>query len=82
MEKYEGDYKSGNGMKVSVKKEGNSLIIGIPTLEEATLYPETEKDFYEIGRYALVHFKIDDNGNVSGFQLEAFANKLEFEKVQ
>ena len=82
LEKYEGDYKSGNGMKVSVKKVGNSLIIGIPTLEEATLYPETEKDFYEIGRYALVHFKIDDNGNVSGFQLEAFANKLEFEKVQ
>ena len=69
-------------MKVNVKTDNGNLITNSPLSGETILYPETDKEFYEIGRYALVHFKLDGNGNVLGFQLEQYANKLEFDKVQ
>ncbi len=82
LEKYEGTYKSKNGMKVNVKSDNGNLITNSPFSGESILYPETDKEFYEIGKYALVHFKLDGNGKVVGFQLEQYANKLEFDKVQ
>ena len=80
--KYEGIYKSKNGIIINVKIDNGNLITNSPISGKTILYPETDKEFYEIGRFALAHFKFDENGKVLGFQLEQYANKVEYDKVQ
>ena len=42
----------------------------------------TEKDFYRKGMFLNVHFKMDDAGNVTGFQLDQFDGEIFMKKVK
>lgn len=42
----------------------------------------TEKDFYRKGMFLTVHFKMDDAGNVTGFQLDQFDSGIFMKKLK
>jgi predicted alpha/beta superfamily hydrolase len=42
----------------------------------------TEKDFYRKGMFLNVHFKMDDAGKVTGFQLDQFDSEIFMKKVK
>lgn len=72
LEQYTGTYEISPGFSVDVKVENGHLIANVPFSGKQVLSAESETDFYMKGQYLFVHFKKDDSGKVTGFQLETY----------
>jgi hypothetical protein len=81
LDQYVGTYRVNPEVKIRILREDDHLIVLAPGATKITPYAETEKDFYVKGLYLFFHFRKDDKGKVTGFQLEQFAGKQFLEKV-
>ena len=72
LDQYVGMYQVTPEFKIKIEREENRLVAIPPDGTKLTVYAESEKDFYLKGQYLLIHFKKDDKGKVTGFQLEQF----------
>jgi len=73
LSKYVGSYQFGDGTVVDVKEENGSLAAYVHR-DRIALYASTESDFYSTAGFINVHFKKDDKGNISGFQLDRYGS--------
>lgn len=71
--KYVGTYQFNDGTSVDVKQETGSLV-AYSHQNRIVLHASTEKDFYSTAGFINVHFKKDEKGNVSGFQLDRYGS--------
>ena len=81
LDQYVGTYQASPAFKIKVVREEHQLIILPPGDSRWTVQAESEKDFYLNGQYLFIHFKKDDMGKVTGFQLEQFSGQQFVEKV-
>ena len=61
--------------------ETNRLIVIDPSNILTSMDAETEKDYYLMGFFFNIHFKKDEAGNISGFQLERFEGDSFVKKI-
>jgi predicted alpha/beta superfamily hydrolase len=81
LDRYAGSYLVGTDTVVLSKEEGK-LVARVHGEMKIVLEAETEKDFYLKGQYLKVHFKLEDTGKVSGFQLEQFDGGMFVRRVK
>ena len=72
LEQYTGSYEFMPGINVKIDIENSHLVATTPDNIKIYLYAETENDFSGKGLYFFLHFKKDDSGKVTGFQLETY----------
>ena len=71
LNKYVGTYKTDDGMSVRVKSE-DQVLVAYANNSRLPFYATSEKDFYSTAGFINVHFKTDEKGVVSGFQLDTY----------
>ena len=81
LEQYVGTYQVGPDIKVKVQVENNSLIAFGPDNSKIAMVAASDKEFYVNGTYLLVHFKTNEKGKVTGFQLEQYSGQQFVEKI-
>jgi hypothetical protein len=81
LERYVGVYQHPSGAKFRISAEGGYLTLGTPNNSQLTLHAETDSDFYVKGSRLLIHFKKDNTGKVTGFQLERYGGEEFASKV-
>lgn len=81
LDQYVGSYQANPEFKIKVVREENRIVGVAPDGSRLALLAESEKDFYLKGVYLFIHFKKDDKGKVTGFQMEQFNGQQFFEKV-
>ena len=81
LEKYAGDYQAAPDLKIKIAVENNLLVANLPDGMKVVFHASSDKDFYAIGFYAVVHFKTDNKGGVTGFELEQYAGKNFIKKI-
>jgi predicted alpha/beta superfamily hydrolase len=72
LDQYAGTYEPMPGMRIKLAGEKGKLVAYVPGEEKTPLDAATEKDFYMKGSYLYFHFRKDEAGNVTGFQMEMF----------
>ena len=80
LNKYAGTYLVGTDT-LKLIGESNRLIAIAPGNNRITLDAATENDFYLKGQFLQLHFKKDEAGNISGFQLERFEGDSFVKKI-
>lgn len=80
LNKYAGTYAVGTDT-LKLIGESNRLIVIDPSNIRTPLDAATEKDFYLKGHFFNIHFKKDEAGNISGFQLERFEGDSFVKKI-
>jgi hypothetical protein len=78
---YVGAYQLNPETKIMVSAENDHLIAQGPYNAKLVLHAETEKDFYVPGQYLFAHFKKDETGKITGFQLEQFSGEVFAQKI-
>ncbi len=78
---YIGDYRSTDEDTISIEAKNKNLTAHSVQLGSVNLHAETENDFYSIGQFLLLHFKRNEEGKIIGFQLEKYADKTDFKKL-
>jgi predicted alpha/beta superfamily hydrolase len=68
---YSGSYQVGNDT-LRLVNDANRLVAITPDNNRIVLDAETESDFYIKGQFLNVHFKKDESGKISGFEMEQF----------
>ncbi len=81
LDQYAGTYQAGPEFNIKIVREENRLVMIAPDSSKLTVLAESEKDFYLKGQYLFIHFKRDEKGKVTGFQLELFSGQQFVEKV-
>lgn len=81
LDQYAGTYQMNPEVKIRILREDDHLVVLAPGAPKVTSYAETEKDFYVKGLYLFFHFRKNDKGKVTGFQLDQFAGKQFLDKV-
>ncbi len=81
LDQYTGTYQVGPDFKIKVVREESQLVAIAPDSSKVAVLAESEKDFYLKGQYLFIHFKKDDKGKVTGFQLEQFNGQQFVAKV-
>ncbi len=81
LDQYVGTYQVNPGIKIKVMREKDQLLCLGPDGSKFQVLAENEKDFYLKGQYLFIHFKKDDRGKVTGFQMEQFNGQQFVEKV-
>jgi predicted alpha/beta superfamily hydrolase len=81
MDPYVGEYQHPSGMKINILTEHDQLVARVAKNGEIVLHAETEKDFYVKGQRLNIHFKKDDAGKVTGFQMERYGGGEFVQKV-
>ncbi|MDZ7288791.1 MAG: alpha/beta hydrolase-fold protein [candidate division KSB1 bacterium] len=79
--RYVGVYQLNPEVKITISAENDRLLALGPDNTQLVLHAETEKDFYVPGQFLFVHFKNDDTGRITGFQLEQFSGEVFVKKV-
>jgi predicted alpha/beta superfamily hydrolase len=82
LDQYVGEYEINPQYLVKLEREGDRLVGTAPGSPKATLYAETEKDFYVKGLYLFLHFQKDNAGKVTGFQVEQYSGGVFAKKVK
>lgn len=72
---YAGTYALNPETKVVISVEHDHLVAQDPYNAKLVLHAETEQDFYVPGQYLFARFKKDEQGRVTGFQLEQFGGE-------
>ena len=81
LEQYIGTYQVNPEAKIKVEMENNGLIAYGPDGSKIAVIAESDKDFYVNGTFLRVHFKKNEKGKVTGFQLEQYAGGQFVEKI-
>jgi predicted alpha/beta superfamily hydrolase len=81
LKEYEGTYQNSSGDKFTLNIEKNKLVVETPGNSKEVLRAESETDFYVEGVFFVVHFKRDNNGKVTGFELDQYAKKTFLNKI-
>ena len=81
LKKYTGTYQIPASFQAKIHLEDNHLFVDIPGNGDRILYASNNTDFYIIGQYLKVHFQNDDEGNITGLQVETYDNKFFMKKV-
>jgi hypothetical protein len=82
LERYVGEYEINPQLHVKLEREGSQLVGIAPGSPKMTIYAETEKDFYIMGAYLIIHFQKDDTGKVTGFQTEQYNSGFFAKKIK
>jgi len=82
LDQYTGAYQANPEMKIEIVREESQLVASAPDGTKLPLFAESEKDFYLKGQYLFIHFKKDEKGKVTGFQMEQFNGQQFVEKVK
>lgn len=72
---YAGAYQLNPETKVLISMENDHLVAQGLYNAKLVLHAETEMEFYVPGQYLFARFKKDEQGRVSGFQLEQFGGE-------
>jgi hypothetical protein len=72
LKKYSGRYKSPDGNAIEIKSEGKGLALFMSANNKFILNAATETDLYSTEEFLNLHFKKDDLGMITGFQMERF----------
>jgi predicted alpha/beta superfamily hydrolase len=78
--KYAGTYLVGTDT-VKLIRESNGLVAVVPGNYRFALEAASENDFYMKGQFFNLHFRKDEAGNISGFQLERFEGDSFVKKI-
>jgi len=81
LQKYVGTYKTGDGASVDVKEEQGGLVAYVNS-NKIPFFASSEEDFYSTTGFLNVHFKKDEKGNVSGFQLDTYGSTQFVTKIK
>ncbi len=73
LDQYVGEYEVNPQLHVRVERDGNQLVGIAPGSPKLMFYADTEKDFYSKGQYLIIHFQKDEEGKVTGFQIEPYS---------
>jgi predicted alpha/beta superfamily hydrolase len=79
--KYVGTYKFSDGMSIDVKQEQGMLAAYVNN-SRIVFYAATEEDFYSTAGFLNVHFKNDEKGTVTGFQLDQYGSSQFVTKIK
>jgi hypothetical protein len=82
LDQYIGEYEVDQKNHVKVIRENDKLVALAPDNYKMTVYAESEKDFYIIGQYLLVHFVKDKAGKVICFQMERYEGESFVKKIE
>ncbi len=80
LNQYTGNYKTNDGMAITIKNENNTLVASAIN-NNFKLIAASETDFYIKSFFLKIHFIKDDKGNVSGFQLDQYGSSVFAEKI-
>jgi predicted alpha/beta superfamily hydrolase len=61
-----------------IVRERDQLFLIIPEGTRFLLNPQSERDFYVRGFYMIIHFKSNDAGKVTGFEMEQASGNRQF----
>ncbi len=81
LDQYVGTYKINPEIKIKVVREENQLVALLPDSSRFPIFAESQTDFYGKGAYLFIHFKKDDKGKVTGFQLEQYGGQQFIERA-
>ena len=81
LDQYVGTYKINADVKIKLVRDENQLVALLPDGSRYPMFAESQTDFYGKGEYLFVHFKKDDKGKVTGFQLEQYGGQQFIEKA-
>jgi predicted alpha/beta superfamily hydrolase len=70
--KFAGHYKTTTGNNIELTIESNMLAIYFGSNNKYMLYAADENNFYSTAEFLNVHFKKDERGNITGFELERY----------
>ena len=82
LKKYTGVYSFPNGNNVEIKSENQTLVIYPGSRNKYIMKAASETDFYSTAEFLNIHFKKDDNGNITGFQLEQYGSNVFITKIK
>jgi predicted alpha/beta superfamily hydrolase len=82
LNQYCGVYQVDPHMRVTFFTDQGRLMGKAPDSPAIVLHAESEKDFYVRGQYMFLHFRKDETGKVSGFQIEVFSGTQFVKKVE
>jgi predicted alpha/beta superfamily hydrolase len=82
LNQYRGTYQVDPHMRVTFFVDQGRLMGKAPDGPAVVLHAESEKDFYVKGQYMFLHFKKNEAGTVSGFQMELFGGTQFVKKVE
>jgi predicted alpha/beta superfamily hydrolase len=82
LDAYAGTYRITPQFTISIDRVQNHLIAVAPDSSKLEMFAESDTDFYLKGEYLFIHFKKDDSGKVSGFQLVQFNGQQFVERVK
>ena len=80
LEKYKGNYRSGNGNRIEIKNEYNRLAIYFSPGSKYMLYGASNTEFYTNAEFLNIQFKME-NGKAKGFQLNQFNQSQYVQKI-
>jgi predicted alpha/beta superfamily hydrolase len=78
---YVGIYQLNPETRIMISTESDHLVAQGPDNRKMVLHAEAEKDFYIPGQYLFAHFKKDETGKITGFQLEQFSGEVFVQKI-
>jgi hypothetical protein len=68
MEKFAGEYLAPQVGRVTVRVEGDHLVISNDRIGSALLYPAAERRFFSLGEIPDLAFTVAESGDVTGFE--------------
>ena len=75
LDQYVGTYEIGPTMQIVLSRRGDQLVGTVPGGTSEVLHAETDDDFYVLGQFLNLHFKKDNSGKVTGFEMERYGGK-------
>jgi len=81
LQQYSGTYQLNDGTILNVKPDGGSLTASAGNIS-FKLFAASATDFYSNASFLKIHFKKDDKGNVSGFQLNQYGSSQFVKKIK
>jgi predicted alpha/beta superfamily hydrolase len=82
LQKYTGSYKTINGNTIDIKIEKNLPVVYFGIANKYVLISANENDFYSTAEFLNIHFQRDNEGSISGFQLERYGGSENVVRVK
>lgn len=75
LKKYTGSYKTNDGNIIEIKSENNTLAIYFGGFNKYKLFAADESNYYATAEFLNIHFKQDEKGKITGFQLDRYGSE-------
>jgi hypothetical protein len=69
LRKFAGEYAAPQLGKITVRTDGDHLLMSAERVGAAELYPADERKFFSLGEVPDLTFAVDEHGAVTGFSL-------------